>query len=209
MRGELPNFSMEKLRPQGRFARLDRHDRFARARRGGPARLRHRRPPGHLRPQKAGGGAAPVHADGGGGEPGQGRVPGQRQPRGPPRGPRRPQLPGQNVRAPPGSDSLSGHGMCPIRINHRRSRPWARQHHPRRPRNANPATPTTTRWETGSPNACGRVVGYAQSQFARPGRTGSGAWRRSASRRSRRRGSREIHGRRARFSALAERRVGG
>ena len=41
------------------------------------------RSPGHLRTQAAGGGAAAGQGGGGGGQPGQGRVPGQRQPRDP------------------------------------------------------------------------------------------------------------------------------
>ena len=79
----IPILAGEALHPQGRFDRLDRHEQLAPARRGGRPRLRHRDPPGHLRPQAVGVGTAVCQGGGGGCEPGQGRVPGQRQPRDP------------------------------------------------------------------------------------------------------------------------------
>ena len=81
MRGEIAQLLAGEARtPQGRLADLDRSVGLAAARRGGPARLCDRDPPGHLRAQAAGGGDAPGQGGGRGGQPRQGRVPGQRQP---------------------------------------------------------------------------------------------------------------------------------
>ena len=77
-------YAGEAIRPQGWFAVIWAASvRLAPAGRGGHARLHHRDRPGHLGAQAAGGGAAAGEGGGGGGQPGQGRVPGQRQPRDP------------------------------------------------------------------------------------------------------------------------------
>ena len=74
----------EAIHPQGRVAVwIDLWPSPLQRDAAGRARVRHRGPRGHLRPQAARGGAAAGQGGGGGGQPGQGRVPGQRQPRDP------------------------------------------------------------------------------------------------------------------------------
>ena len=98
----------EALRPQGRLARLGGAVRLAPAGRGGQARLFHRDCPGHLGAQAAGGGAAAGEGGGGGGQPGQGRVPGQRQPRDPHPHERHPRHDRAGARHAPGRGPAAG-----------------------------------------------------------------------------------------------------
>ena len=85
MRGDLPSYSREKryIRKDGSLVWAALSASVLQRDAAGRPVYDHRDHPGHLRTQAAGGRAAAGQGGGGGGQPGQGRVPGQRQPRDP------------------------------------------------------------------------------------------------------------------------------